>query len=333
MSKQGHQRDPFANFDGYEVPRYTQVPDQLFDEHLPYLGHAELKVLLYIIRRTFGWGKEADAISLAQLERGTGLSRRAVREAVKSLEEKRLILPERYSTPRGDPGVNIYRLNIKRASFRSPPATARLGAKVAGEEVPYGRGGSTLPQGTNSPTVGEPVPHLFLESSDYAESRETLPQKTLYSETSTSLPLQEQLATLFFEVLGQNRVARKKRERAVQIISELLTEGFSQEEIRAAIHLAAERQARDAGILPYVIGEALASSTTPSRETPPPPQPSPESTYEDLVTELLSLPASVQAQLREAAIARLGKRCANEAVIQGVMIGLYKKKGTPAPHL
>ena len=36
----------------------------LFDELLPYLSEAELKVLLYIVRRTFGFKKEADAISV-----------------------------------------------------------------------------------------------------------------------------------------------------------------------------------------------------------------------------------------------------------------------------
>jgi hypothetical protein len=42
-------------FKGFLSPRYTQVPDELFDELMAYLSGAELKVLLYIIRRTFGF--------------------------------------------------------------------------------------------------------------------------------------------------------------------------------------------------------------------------------------------------------------------------------------
>ena len=39
-------------FAGFDEPNYTQVPDALFDELLPHLGDAELRVLLYIVRRT-----------------------------------------------------------------------------------------------------------------------------------------------------------------------------------------------------------------------------------------------------------------------------------------
>ena len=50
MNKDDHKR-----FKGYSKPNYTPVPDELFDEQLPDLSGAELKVLLYIIRRTFGF--------------------------------------------------------------------------------------------------------------------------------------------------------------------------------------------------------------------------------------------------------------------------------------
>ncbi len=46
---------PPLQFGGFDAPHYTQTPDVLFDELLPYLSEAELKVLLYIIRRTFGF--------------------------------------------------------------------------------------------------------------------------------------------------------------------------------------------------------------------------------------------------------------------------------------
>src|SRR5215213_3594469 len=77
---------PFA-FDGFASPSYTQVPDELFDVLMPSLPDAELRVLLYIVRRTFGFKRDADAISLSQmvsgivtrdgrrLDAGTGLSK------------------------------------------------------------------------------------------------------------------------------------------------------------------------------------------------------------------------------------------------------------------
>jgi len=350
-----NEQDPFANFDGYEVPHYTQVPDQLFDEHLPYLGHAELKVLLFIIRRTFGWGKSADAISLSQLERGTGLSRRSVREAVKSLEQKRLIVADRCPSPRGDPSVNVYRLNIKNeepnapaASPARPPTSETATHQDGGKNLPRGRGESTLPQGTYSPTVGEKVPYP-LDSLESGTLLETTLQQTEIQQTSLSpTPEATSLADAFFQALGYTRVPRKKRERAISTITQLLEEGFSPAEIRAAIDLAAIRGARDAGILPYVIGEAvaanLASPTSTQSLTHLPAQTQAtdsapaEDTYEEILTQIRTLPRDQQEALRQAAIARLGSRNANPAVVEGIMIGLYqqgflsgRKSPPPAP--
>ena len=73
---------------GSSSPNYTPVPDELFDEQLPDLSGSELKVLLYIIRLTFGFKKDSDNISLNQLlngittkegivlDRGTGLTKK-----------------------------------------------------------------------------------------------------------------------------------------------------------------------------------------------------------------------------------------------------------------
>ena len=54
------QHERHQRFRGYPGPNYTPVPDELFDEQLPDLSGAELKVLLYVIRRTFGFKRESD---------------------------------------------------------------------------------------------------------------------------------------------------------------------------------------------------------------------------------------------------------------------------------
>ncbi len=93
----------WAQFTGLEAPAYTQVPDDLVDWVMAYLTGAELKVLLYIVRRTFGFKKAADAISIEQLcsgivthdgrrlDLGTALKRSTVLEALRSLRQKNLI--------------------------------------------------------------------------------------------------------------------------------------------------------------------------------------------------------------------------------------------------
>ena len=113
-----------VSFPGYSSPNYTMVPDELFDEQLPYLSGAELKVLLYIIRRTFGFKKNSDDISLnqllngittksgQQLDLGTGLSRSTLVAALKSLVDKNLLIAESRSSPQKGNEATNYRLNL-----------------------------------------------------------------------------------------------------------------------------------------------------------------------------------------------------------------------------
>src|SRR5512135_3715278 len=111
-------------FKGFFSPRYTQVPDELFDELMAHLSGAELKVLLYIIRRTFGFKKDSDNISLKQickgiktkagevLDKGTGLSLSTVQIALKGLIEKNCVLTARNSSKEKGDEPTTYSLNI-----------------------------------------------------------------------------------------------------------------------------------------------------------------------------------------------------------------------------
>jgi DNA-binding transcriptional regulator YhcF (GntR family) len=98
-----------STFVGFEPSNTTAVPDILFDELLSELSGAELKVLLYIIRRTIGFKKSTDAISFTQfedgikthegkvLDKGCGLNRETISNALKSLEARHCIKSEKRS--------------------------------------------------------------------------------------------------------------------------------------------------------------------------------------------------------------------------------------------
>lgn len=113
------------HFYGFDAPRYTQVPDQLFDELLPHLSGAELKVLLYIIRRTFGFKKDSDAISLSQickgitttngriLDEGTGLHESTVLTALKGLAAQNIIIAIKRQSPEKGYEPTMYCLNVR----------------------------------------------------------------------------------------------------------------------------------------------------------------------------------------------------------------------------
>ena len=48
------------------IPNFLQVPNVVIDELLPDLTGAELKCYLVVIRKTKGWNKESDNISISQ---------------------------------------------------------------------------------------------------------------------------------------------------------------------------------------------------------------------------------------------------------------------------
>jgi len=110
-------------FNGFEAANTTPVPDILFDTLLPDLSGAELKVMLYIIRRTSGFKKTTDAISLTQfeegittkdgrvLDRGCGLSRETICNALQSLEKRGCIKSDKRSH-NGGKEITAYSINF-----------------------------------------------------------------------------------------------------------------------------------------------------------------------------------------------------------------------------
>jgi phage replication O-like protein O len=81
----------------FQIPElnYTQIPNNLFDEWIPKLKEAELRVLLVIMRQTFGWqNKSWDFISLSQLMKKTGMRKAACLRGAKLLVEKKIIIKE-----------------------------------------------------------------------------------------------------------------------------------------------------------------------------------------------------------------------------------------------
>ncbi len=126
------EKEPFQ-FAGFSTPNTTAVPDDFFDVLAPNLSEAELRVLIYIIRRTFGFKKDSDTISLKQmvegiitrdgkvLDRGTGMSRPGVTRGVKGLEAKGIIVRTHNSSREKGYEATTYQLR-----FRSGPIETLL---------------------------------------------------------------------------------------------------------------------------------------------------------------------------------------------------------------
>ena len=111
---------------GILVPSAFQVPNEVVDEGwLKELGGAEVKVLLFIIRKTFGFNKIAgDRIPLSQIIAGTGLSRQSSVSAIRVLEQCQLIRVIRGTAPDGTRKINFYQL-ITRHDYNRSKAAGR----------------------------------------------------------------------------------------------------------------------------------------------------------------------------------------------------------------
>ena len=117
--------DTLWTFRGFSSPNFTSVPDEFFDELAPRLNGGEVKALLYIIRRTFGFKKERDNISLSQmlngivrrngerLDNGAGLSKPSLCRALNGLVEKQVILATRQFDFNGSNLATCYQLNMR----------------------------------------------------------------------------------------------------------------------------------------------------------------------------------------------------------------------------
>lgn len=112
---------------GVIIPNSTQVPNEILDVWLKDLTGAELKVLLYIIRKTFGYSKEngGDKIPLSQImsgtkrsdgtyvDNGTGLAKSTALAAIRALEGAGLIQVIRERINKDTNEINYYRLTTR----------------------------------------------------------------------------------------------------------------------------------------------------------------------------------------------------------------------------
>jgi len=78
-----------------EVPNHTQIPNIIIDQHMSELSHAQFKVLMAICRKTIGWHKQSDYISISQIVELTGVSNKTVVGAIKQLERKGFIVTQK----------------------------------------------------------------------------------------------------------------------------------------------------------------------------------------------------------------------------------------------
>lgn len=119
---------------------YTAIPNWILDDVLPVISPASTKVLMLIMRRTAGWQRESDAISVRQFSAALNLSRPTVLKALKELIACKVIAVD-YGSTHGDRDVNVY--SVLSGQDFLPPSQINL--PPSKESLP--RGQEILPEG------------------------------------------------------------------------------------------------------------------------------------------------------------------------------------------
>ena len=240
MPAKRHLDDQQFHFEGFSTPNGTFVPDDLFDLLAPRLTEAELRVVLYIIRRTFGFGKNSDAISLKQLtegittrdgrilDNGTGMSRKGVIAGIKGLLDKGIINVEKREDERGENHINIYTLRFRDGVVTSGNYRSNLNT------LPVVTGG--YPQET---VLQEPVEQqLPLPGSNSTEARRR-PSVVVDNDPAWGRPdLYEGLRDLGVHHLTAGKLLRQYDHAEIEIlvgfVSQRLQQGWTPQESAAA---------------------------------------------------------------------------------------------------
>jgi hypothetical protein len=188
---------PFQ-FDGFSTPNGTYVPDEVFDILAPELTEAELRVLLYIIRRTFGFKKNADTISLKQmidgitkrdgtvLDRGTGMSKSANWRGIKGLLDKGIIISQRNSSSeKGDlPTTYSLRFRTGTDGFNGSPETNSSNGGEQSNNSRYSHSAQGVPE-MKHPVFSKRTPPGSLKEHPRVLQKNT--QETVVQETDFNL--------------------------------------------------------------------------------------------------------------------------------------------------
>ena len=122
------------------IPHFTQIPDLILDSWMSELSGAEFKVLMYVARRTYGFRRESDEISIDQmadgivtrdgrrLDGGTGLSRNTVAKTVADLVSKGVLIRKTRTDDRGGNLPSTFSINFS-SDFGTKLSPAKEGVR------------------------------------------------------------------------------------------------------------------------------------------------------------------------------------------------------------
>jgi hypothetical protein len=261
-------------FDGFDNPTTTPIPDVVFDRLMPELSDGELRVLLYIMRRTFGFKKQSDNISIKQLvqgittrngkvlDHGTGASRASVVRALRGLTKKGIIVAQRNRSAAKGNEPTTYALRFRRHTplDHTEPRGCVTQSQGLGSELDTQQ---TVKQQTENPSSIRGVSPKNEERNEEAEG----------SQSPLEAPLTESVhKPRRFPQLGKLQEAGREEEPSPagsepKLSSQVLPPGLTRQYLSAARNRS-ERQGNPQGLvsLASVLPQPPATKRTYSQE-------------------------------------------------------------------
>jgi len=155
------------------IPHSFQTPNFYIDQVEAFLTPNEFKVLIYMVRKIFGWQKRQDRISLTQLQNGlfsrdgeqrdygTGLSRPAIISALEGLKRARLVSQNEKGNLHQVASLFSLQLDLERVDFVYLKNRRGIKSQVSKIKMEQVRKGIELVNGIDQlPTSKPDLPEL-----------------------------------------------------------------------------------------------------------------------------------------------------------------------------
>lgn len=159
---------------------YTKIPNKIIEAAIRCdLTSLEWVALIYVIRKTYGWRKESDTISVRKIAKDTGHDARALQRAVAKLVNKGIVTV----TSRGAGKINSMRVN-------DPVSWGKLTVRrpAVSEPSPYGQATATTDGQTAVTTDGQLTTHKRKKDT----IKETITKERVYTPSDERTPFTDE---------------------------------------------------------------------------------------------------------------------------------------------
>jgi len=273
------------------VSNWTKYPNEIHNIMAENLDKPAQGVLYtYLWRQSWGFGKNYCRVGYSRILKFTCIrSRWEAIQAVSSLKEKRFIVqalkedgktdttqsgtiyrvftPQEITSGIAEEGVllnSIPKNGILCISIQNNSIPDNNSADSHHTEIQYGDNQNSGVSNNGMPDNNIPASNVGAErvSSEGVEIQYTVIQQHLKKKESLKNSLsQEEIISNFYKGIGQSKISKTKRERAENIFSDMIADGFNPEDIQLAVDWTlqnAKEKPYDFSIIQHTIGQAMA---------------------------------------------------------------------------